>query len=32
MYIGALEPEEILKNVDDRRAKIAKAIGDPAWQ
>jgi len=32
MYIGALEPEDILKNIDERRAKMARAMGDPAWQ
>lgn len=32
MYIGAMTPQEVLKNIDDRRAKMAKAMGDPAWQ
>lgn len=32
MYIGILTPEQVLRNIDERRAKMAKAIGDPAWK
>ncbi len=32
MYIGALTPEQILQNIDERREKMAKAQGDPAWR
>ncbi|MEO0278544.1 MAG: carbohydrate ABC transporter substrate-binding protein, partial [candidate division WOR-3 bacterium] len=32
MYIGVMTPQEVLKNIDDRRAKMAKAMGDPAWK
>ncbi|MGQ9747761.1 MAG: hypothetical protein ACUVQZ_08390 [Candidatus Caldatribacteriaceae bacterium] len=32
MYIGTMTPEQILKNIDERREKMAKAQGDPAWQ
>ncbi|HUZ17475.1 MAG TPA: extracellular solute-binding protein [Spirochaetia bacterium] len=32
MLIGAMTPERFLSNVDERRANIAVAAGDPAWQ
>jgi len=32
MFLGRLTPEQVVKNADDRRAKIAKTAGDPAWK
>jgi raffinose/stachyose/melibiose transport system substrate-binding protein len=32
MLIGAMRPERFLSNVDERRANIAVAAGDPDWQ
>ncbi|MGC8718092.1 MAG: ABC transporter substrate-binding protein [bacterium] len=32
LYIGAITPEQILKNIDERREKMAKAQSDPAWK
>jgi raffinose/stachyose/melibiose transport system substrate-binding protein len=31
MYMNAMTPKQILENIDERRAKMAKAQGDPAW-
>ena len=31
MFTGAMQPEDILKNIDKRRADLAKAAKDPAW-
>lgn len=31
MFTGALTPEGMLKNIDQRRADMAKAAKDPAW-
>ena len=32
MFIGDMTPEDVLKAVDDGRAQLAKAAGDPNWQ
>lgn len=31
MFSGSMTPEDVLKNVDQRRADMAKAAKDPAW-
>ena len=31
MFSGTLTPEDVLKNVDQRRADMAKTAKDPAW-
>ncbi|MCK0470188.1 ABC transporter substrate-binding protein [Halalkalibacter sp. APA_J-10(15)] len=31
MFAGALTPEQILENIDNRRAELAKVQQDPAW-
>jgi raffinose/stachyose/melibiose transport system substrate-binding protein len=31
MFTGAVQPEDVLKSVDQRRADMAKAAKDPAW-
>ena len=31
MFSGAMTPEDVLKNVDQRRAEMAKTAKDPAW-
>ncbi len=31
VFTGAMQPEDILKNIDKRRADLAKAAKDPAW-
>jgi raffinose/stachyose/melibiose transport system substrate-binding protein len=31
MFTGAQTPEDVLKNVDKRRADLATAAKDPAW-
>ncbi len=31
MVTGAMQPEDILVNIDKRRAQLAKAADDPAW-
>lgn len=32
MFIGDMTPEDVLKAIDDGRAQLAKAAGDPNWQ
>jgi raffinose/stachyose/melibiose transport system substrate-binding protein len=32
MFIGKMTPEQVVQAIDERRAKIAKANGDPAWK
>lgn len=32
MFTGAMQPADILSNIDKRRAELAKAAKDPAWQ
>ncbi|MBU2532522.1 MAG: ABC transporter substrate-binding protein [Alphaproteobacteria bacterium] len=32
MFTDAIQPEDVLKNIDKRRADLAKAAKDPAWQ
>lgn len=32
MYIGAITPRQVLENIDKRRADMAKAQKDPAWE
>jgi raffinose/stachyose/melibiose transport system substrate-binding protein len=31
MFTGAMKPEDVLANIDSRRADLAKAAKDPAW-
>ncbi|WP_231687064.1 hypothetical protein [Bacillus sp. JCM 19034] len=31
MFAGAMTPEQILENIDNRRAELAKVQQDPAW-
>lgn len=31
MFTGAIEPQEVLANIDERRAQLAEAARDPAW-
>ena len=31
MFTGAMTPEDVLKNIDQRRADMAKTAKDPAW-
>lgn len=31
LYLGALTPEQVLENMDKRRARMAEAQKDPAW-
>ena len=31
MFIGDMTPEEVLQAIDDGRAQLAAAAGDPAW-
>ena len=31
MFTGAMQPEDVLVNIDKRRANLAKAAQDPAW-
>lgn len=32
MFSGAIEPADVLKNIDKRRADMAKVAKDPAWE
>jgi len=32
MFMGELTSKQVLENIDERRAKIAKSQNDPAWQ
>jgi ABC-type sugar transport system, periplasmic component len=32
MFMGQMTPLQVVSAIDERRAKIAKAAGDPAWQ
>lgn len=32
MFTGAMTPEDVLSNIDKRRAELARAAKDPAWQ
>ncbi len=32
MFIGQMTPLQVVQAIDERRAKIAKAAGDPAWK
>jgi raffinose/stachyose/melibiose transport system substrate-binding protein len=32
MFTGAMEPADVLSSIDKRRAELAKAAKDPAWQ
>jgi len=32
MFTGAMKPQDVLVNIDQRRADLAKAAKDPAWQ
>jgi raffinose/stachyose/melibiose transport system substrate-binding protein len=32
MFTGTLKPEDVLKNIDQRRSDMAKTAKDPAWQ
>lgn len=32
MFTGAMTPEDVLSSIDKRRAELAKAAKDPAWQ
>jgi len=31
MFTGSMTPEEVLKNIDQRRVDMAKTAKDPAW-
>ena len=31
MFTGAMQPADVLKSIDKRRADAAKAAKDPAW-
>ena len=31
MFTGAIEPQDVLATIDERRAQLAEAAGDPAW-
>jgi hypothetical protein len=31
MFIGDIEPIEVLQNIDQRRADMAQAAQDPGW-
>jgi raffinose/stachyose/melibiose transport system substrate-binding protein len=31
MFTGAMQPEDVLKSIDQRRAELAKTAKDPAW-
>lgn len=32
MFTGATSPEQVLETIDGRRAELARAAGDPAWE
>lgn len=32
MFVGQMTPSQVVQAMDERRAKIAKAAGDPAWK
>ena len=32
MFTGAMAPEDVLSSIDKRRAELARAAKDPAWQ
>jgi raffinose/stachyose/melibiose transport system substrate-binding protein len=32
MFMGLMTPEQVVAAIDERRTKIAKAAGDPAWK
>ena len=32
MFTGAMQPKDVLTSIDKRRADLAKAAKDPAWQ
>jgi raffinose/stachyose/melibiose transport system substrate-binding protein len=32
MFMGQMTPDQVISAIDERRAKIAKAAGDPAWE
>jgi raffinose/stachyose/melibiose transport system substrate-binding protein len=31
MFTGVMTPDDVLKSIDQRRADMAKAAKDPAW-
>jgi raffinose/stachyose/melibiose transport system substrate-binding protein len=32
MFTGAITPEDVLTNIDQRRSDMATSAGDPAWK
>jgi raffinose/stachyose/melibiose transport system substrate-binding protein len=32
MFVGSMEPKDVLQSIDKRRAELAKAAKDPAWK
>jgi len=32
LFLGVITPEQVLANIDERRARMANAQGDPAWE
>ena len=31
MFVGGMSPEDVMAAIDQRRAELATAAGDPAW-